>query len=133
MKRATKVKLAVLTVAMLMNQTLFAAETEEEPKICKLPKAHDFSLQEYSQPERLEVAPESEYSFRLTRAADPNKIKVMAKDKILKVEIVPNSSFILVKGKLTPEMTGKFVRLEVFVGTELGCHAQDGWLVKVKG
>lgn len=133
MKPAKNFKIVALMATLFMSQIVYSAETEEEEKICKLPKVLDFTLQEYSVPERLEVEPESEFSFRITRAADPNKIRLLAKSKPLKTEIVPNSSYILVKSKLTPEMTGKFVRLEVFVGTEGICHSSDGWLIKVKG
>ncbi len=133
MKRAINFKLAVLMATLFLSQALYAAEVDEDEKICKQPKVLDFTLQEYSQPERLEVEPESDFSFRITRAADPNKIRLLAKGVALKTEIVPNSSYILVKSKLTPEMTGKYVRLEVFVGTEGICHSSDGWLIKVKG
>lgn len=117
---------------ILIAQNSFANEVEKQEEVCKIPKLLDFNLPEYALPEKHEVAPESVFSFKVSdRGAHPKKIKVMAKDKSLPLEITQNSSFIYVKGKLPPEFTGQFVRLHAFVGTELGCIGKDGWLIKV--
>lgn len=133
MKRTMIFNVAVVAGAMLLSNSVFAYSNDEEEMICKLPKILDFTLPEYSQPERLEVEPEAEFSFKVTGAALPEKIKVAIKGTPLKVELSSNTSFILVKGKLPAELTGKYARIDVFAGTDLGCRAKDGWLVKIKG
>lgn len=121
-----------LTAALLLSQTSLAYSNDSDKKeVCKPPKMLEFTLQEYQQPERLEVPPESEFSFKLSGGTAAEKIQVTAKDKPLAVDIKANSSFTLIKGKLPAELTGQFVRLNVIVKTELGCISRDGWLVKV--
>lgn len=132
MRRIKFFYLTLAALSMILSFSAFAASTEETEEVCKPPKITDFTLPEYSQPERVEVPAEADFSFKIAGDPDPNKIRVMAKDKILKTEISSNTSFTLVKSKLTPELTGKFVRLDIIVGTKLGCKSQGGWLIKVK-
>lgn len=121
-----------LTAILLLSQNSLAYSNDSDKKeVCKPPKMLEFTLQEYQQPERLEVPPESEFSFKLSGGTAAEKIQVIAKDKPLAVDIKHNTSFTLIKGKLPAELTGQFVRLNVIVKTELGCISRDGWLVKV--
>lgn len=123
----------IAAIAILfLNQNALAYSNDSDKKAeCKPPKMLEFTLQEYLQPERLEVRPESEFSFKLSGGTPAEKIQVTAKDKPLAIETKRNTSFTLIKGKLPPELTGQFVRLNVIVNTELGCISRDGWLVKV--
>ena len=132
MKPTLNLKLALFAATLLLANNVFAYSNDAEKKeICKPPKMLEFSLPEYSQPDRLEVAPESEFSFKLSGGTNAENIKVFAKQQSLPVDIKSNTSFTLIKGKLPAELTGKFVRLDVIVKTELGCMSRDGWLVKV--
>ncbi|MEQ1637229.1 MAG: hypothetical protein ABL903_11090 [Methylococcales bacterium] len=132
MKLTLKLKYAFFAATLLLSSNIFAYSNDADKKeVCKPPKMLEFSLKEYSQPERLEVAPESEFSFKLSGGTPAENIQVFAKQKLLPVNIKSNTSFTLIKGKLPAEVTGKFVRLDVIVKTELGCMSRDGWLVKV--
>ena len=134
MKPRSLINFAVATIILLLTHSAIAATEEDEKKVCKLPKILDFTLPLYALPEKLEVEPESEYSFRVSGDVVVDKIKVDAKEKPLKIETKSNTSFVLVKGKLPAEFTGKYVRLDVTAGTDLnGCRAKAGWLIKVKG
>ncbi len=132
MTQMTHFKLGAGALILLLSNVVFAYSTDEPVEICKPPKITDFTLTEYTQPERVEVPAEADFSFKIAGEADSEKIQVEAKGKPLKLDISSNSSFILVKSKLTPELTGKFVRLDVIVGTRLGCKSQNGWLIKIK-
>ncbi|MCX7086662.1 MAG: hypothetical protein NTV00_01275 [Methylococcales bacterium] len=132
MKLPRLLKTTFVVVTMLLSGSVFAYSTDAERKEeCKPPKMLEFTLPEYSQPERLEVKPESEFSFKLSGGTAAEDIQVYAKQKLLPVVITKNTSFMWIKGKLPAELTGKFVRLDVIVKTELGCRSRDGWLVKV--
>ncbi len=98
---------------------------------CREPKFKGFSLTEYKAPEKVEVAPESEFSFTLSGWTDPEKIMLTVKDKILPLEILDKKSFYLIKSKIPAEYTGKFVRFNAFATAKMGCRSKDGWLVKV--
>ncbi len=118
----------------LLSQNSFAYETEEPEEVCKIPKVVEFNLPLYVVPEKHEVAPEADFSFKVSgRGADPKKIRVNVHNNPLKLDITQNSSFINVKGKLPAELTGQFVRLDVQAGTDLGCRAKHGWLIKIAG
>lgn len=117
-----------------LSQNSFAYETDEPEEVCKIPKVLEFSLPEYDKETKHEVPAEADFTFRITgRGADHRKVQVTAKGKPLALDISKNSSFISVKGKLLPEFSGQFVRFDVQVGTDLGCRAKVGWLVKVAG
>ncbi|NOT83853.1 MAG: hypothetical protein HOP02_03535 [Methylococcaceae bacterium] len=130
MKFTKKIALAFVTVVFCNNVVAYSTE-EERKKECKPPKMLEFTLPEYSQAAKVEVNPESEFSFKLSGGTDPEKIQVFAKDKALPVDIKSNTSFTSIKGKLPAAFTGQFVRLNVIVKTELGCMSRDGWLIKI--
>lgn len=132
MKYPLTLKTVFMIVATLISGSALAYSTDDERKeICKPPKMLEFTLQEYTQPEKHEVPPESAFSFKISGGTAPEDIQVFAKQHLLQVEMSKNSSFIWVKGKLPADLTGKFVRIDVIVKTELGCKSRDGWLVKV--
>lgn len=125
---------AFFTYFLAFSQPSLAYETDKPEETCKTPKILEFNLPEYAQPDKHEVAAESEFSFKVTGdGIHPEKIKVTAKDKPLTIQTSQNSSFIGVKGKLPAEFTGEFVRFNVLVTADLGCRARGGWLVKVAG
>ncbi len=125
---------AFFTCLLALAQPSYAYETGKPEEICKTPKILEFNLPEYAQPDKHEVAAESEFSFKVTGdGIHPEKVKVTAKGKALPLQTTQNSSFIGVKGKLPAEFTGEFVRFDVLVTADLGCRARGGWLVKVAG
>lgn len=132
--KVTKVlKAAMFIVAVLFNATASAYSVGEVEEVCKKPQFREFSLPVYKEPEKIEVAAESEFTFMISPWADPNTITLKAKGQPLDFTVESNSSFHRVKAKLPAELTGNFVRIDTSVKAVLGCGDEDGWLVKVAG
>jgi hypothetical protein len=126
-------KIAIFIVAVLLNTPAFAYSVGDVEEVCKKPQFRDFSLPEYKEPEKIEVAPESEFSFMISPWADPHTITLTAKGQPLAFTVESNSSFHRVKAKLPAALTGNFVRIDTRVKAVLGCGDQNGWLIKVAG
>ncbi|MEI7841285.1 MAG: hypothetical protein WCJ11_12375 [Methylococcaceae bacterium] len=123
---------ATLAVALLsMSASSYAYSAGEVEETCKKPQVREFSLPTYEEPEKIEVAAESEFSFKLSEWTDPSTIKVTMKDQLVPVVIESNSSFYKVTAKIPVEYAGKFVRINLFSKAILGCYDQKGWLIKV--
>jgi hypothetical protein len=122
----------LLLIALSASSTGFAYTPEEQSKQCHKPKFTDFTLTEYKAPEQAEIAPESEFSFKVPAWTDPESIKLTAKKQPLPFTIESNTSFHKVKAKIPAEFTGKFVRLDVSAKVLEGeCREITGWLLKV--
>lgn len=131
MTTITMFKSACVFAMVLFSATAAAYSKEDDEEACKKPQFRDFTLPEYAEPEKLEVAPESEFTIMLSPWADPKTIKLAAKKQPLEFSVESNSSFHRIKAKLPPELTGKFVRIDTSVKAVLGCTEKDGWLIKV--
>lgn len=125
------IKLALTIAALCMNGAAIAYEADVEEDVCKKPKYTDFSLTEYKEPERIEVAPESEFEFKISSWADPTTLKLSARREKVDFTVESTSTFHRVKAKLPPSLTGKFARIDASVKAVLGCDEQKGWLVKI--
>jgi hypothetical protein len=124
---------ATLAVALLsVSVGSYAYSAGEVEDTCKKPQVREFSLPTYQEPEKIEVAAESEFSFKLSEWTDPSTIKVTMKEQSVPVVIESNSSFHKVTAKIPAEYTGKFLRINLFSKAVLGCYDQEGWLVKVE-
>ncbi|TAL46713.1 MAG: hypothetical protein EPN89_09925 [Methylovulum sp.] len=130
MKITTIFKSALL-ITTLVHGSASAYSPEEKDTVCKKPRFTDFTLTTYNAPENIEVAPESEFYFRVSAWADPSTISLTVKNKPLKFTVESNSSFHKVKAKLPAELTGQFARINTGAKALLGCDDQAGWLVKV--
>jgi len=124
-------KSAGILVMVLFSGAVAAYSKDDGEEVCKKPQYRDFTLPVYAEPEKLEVAPESEFTIMLSSWADPKTIKLSAKKQPLEFTVESNSSFHRIKAKLPPELTGKFVRIDTSVKAVLGCTEKDGWLIKV--
>ena len=124
-------KLMLMSSALLYMQTAAAFNTKPVPEECKNPKFEKFSLPTYKAPERIEVPPESEFSFVLSSKINPETIKVVIKDKEIPYTVENKKSFYRITSKIPAEYTGQFVRISTFVTALLDCKGKDGWLVKV--
>ena len=133
MKLTKMFKAAIFIVAVLFNATASAYSAGEVEEVCTKPKFRDFSLPVYKEPEKIEVAPESEFSFMISPWADPDTIILTAKGQPLAFTVESNSSFHRVKAKLPAALTGNYVRIDASVKAVLGCGDQDGWLIKIAG
>ena len=124
-------KFIIISSIFTLSQPAFAYNAGNLEEKCKPPSFKSFSLPEYKAPERLEVTPESEFSFLIPRNTDATTLKVTAKKQNLKMEVETKESFHIARGKLPAEFTGKFVRINVQVVASLGCKGKDGFLIKV--
>jgi hypothetical protein len=132
MRVTKRLKLILLTAIILANGVVFAYSPDELAKECHKPKFTDFTLTEYKMPEQIEVAPESEFSFKVPAWTNPESIKLTVKNQAIAFTVESNSSFHKVKAKLPAEFTGKFVRLNASAKVIDGvCHETSGWLLKI--
>lgn len=130
--RATKMFSPILlAAAVLFTGTVFAYEVGKTDEICIKPQFRDFNLPVYKEPEKTEVPPESTLSFMLSPWADPETIKLTAKNQNLEFTVESNSSFHRVKAKLPAAFNGQYVRINARATAILGCSDQFGWLIKV--
>jgi glycogen synthase len=121
-----------LAVALLsVSVGSYAYSVGEVEEACKKPQVREFSLPTYQEPEKIEVAAESEFSFKLSEWTDPSTIKVTMKEQSVPIVIESNSSFHKVTAKIPAEYTGKYVRINLFSKAIIGCYEREGWLVKV--
>lgn len=123
----TTLAVALLSVSV-GSYAYSAGEVEED---CKKPQVREFSLPTYQEPEKIEVAAESEFTFKLSEWTDPHTIKLTMKEHSVPFTVDSNNSFHKVTAKIPTEYTGKFVRINLFLKAVLGCYEQEGWLVKV--
>jgi hypothetical protein len=125
------IKIALAMAALCMNGAAIAYEADVEEDVCKKPKYTDFSLTEYKEPERIEVAPESEFEFKISAWADPTTLKLTARREKIDYTVESTSTFHRIKAKLPASLNGKFARIDANVKAVLGCDEQKGWLVKI--
>ncbi len=125
------VKPAAVILMFMSNVEAQAYSAGDVDEICKKPQVREFSLPTYEEPEKIEVAPESKFSFILSEWTDPATIKLTMKEKSVPFTVESNNSFHKVTSMISAELTGSFVRINLFSKAILGCHDQKGWLVKV--
>ncbi|MDD5228020.1 MAG: hypothetical protein PHN45_05370 [Methylococcales bacterium] len=131
MRLVNAIKSAAVVLMLLSNVEAQAYSAGEVEEICKKPQVREFSLPTYQEPEKIEVAPESEFSFKLSVWTDPSTIKLSMKEQAVPFAVESNSSFHKVTAKIPAEFTGKYVRINLFSKAVLGCYDREGWLVKV--
>jgi len=117
--------------AVLLTGTANAYEPGKTEEICKKPQFREFNLPVYKEPEKTEVPPESTLSFMLSAWANPETIKLTAKNQPLEYTVESNSSFHRIKAKLPASLNGQFVRINARATAILGCYDQTGWLIKI--
>ncbi|MDR4470493.1 MAG: hypothetical protein MRJ68_19705 [Nitrospira sp.] len=79
----------------------------------------------------VEVAPKSEFSLLISKAALPSSITAKIKDEQIPVTVKPINNGLVVKGKLPESAVGRYIRLDIFAKGPGGCDKADGWLLKV--
>lgn len=112
----------------LASHAYSAGEVEE---ICKKPKIHDFSLPVYQEPEKIEVAPESDLTFSLSVWTNPELIKLTIKDEPLEFTRESNSTLHKIHAKIPSKFNGQFARINVTATAILGCYTKEGFLIKI--
>ena len=109
----------------------FAYSAGEVDEICKKPKIHEFSLPVYQEPEKIEVAPESDLSFSLSAWTNPDLIKLTIKDEPLEFTRESNSTLHKIHAKIPAKFNGQFARINITATAILGCYTKEGFLIKV--
>lgn len=80
-----------------------------------------------------EVAPGSEFSFKVYDVHNPKQIEVTAKNIIIPTTIEHKNDFIVVHGKLPENLKGTAARVIAKVKGKLPrCNREEGWLLKIK-
>lgn len=117
--------------ALIVSYSASAYNGKPLDEQCKKPRFDRFSLPIYKPPERINVAPESEFSFRLSSKTAVETLKLTIKGKSIDYQIEKNNSFSRITSKIPAEYTGKFIRINASVTAKLDCIGKGGWLVKV--
>lgn len=121
---------------MLIATTLFAVNAlayndEKEKELCRPPKIQEFTLPVYSESNKVEVQPESEFSFVVSGWANPKKIKLNGKGIDIPFTVKSNETFHKINAKLPSAFNGQAVRISTRIPAVLECYSTMGWLVKV--
>ncbi len=124
-------KMMFLFSALTLSYSANAYNGKPMAEQCQKPHFDKFSLPVYKVPERIEVAPESEFSFTLSSKVAPESVRIMMKKEKVEHTVESNSSFHKITSKIPAKFTGKFIRINVFAAAKLECQNAHGWLVKV--
>jgi len=120
-------KLAFLIGSIGFTSSVFAYGASDTNNGCKKPRFKSFTPVHKS-----EVNPESEISFTVSGYANPDTIKVVAKNVPLKAKVVHKMSFYAVSATLPDSLIGRYARIHVSAEGMLGCVGKDGWLLKIR-
>ncbi len=124
-------KMLFLFSALTLSYSASAYNGKPMTEQCQKPHFDKFSLPVYKVPERIEVAPESEFSFTVSSKVAPETIRIMMKKEAISYTVESNNSFHQITSKIPAKFTGKFIRINVFAIAKLECKNSHGWLVKV--
>lgn len=130
MKLTTGWKSVILISIISFSGAVLAATPDEETdKKCKKPK-----FREFTPIQNTEVLPESQFSFHISRDADPLHITAEVKGEKVPVTVVNKIAFIMATAKLPASLREGFVRIHVTAKAAEGeCVGGDGWLIRIKG
>ncbi|MBM4208754.1 MAG: hypothetical protein FJ190_12430 [Gammaproteobacteria bacterium] len=131
MKPALFLQSLALMATALLTIKAYAYEDEKKKELCRPPKIQEFTLPVYSENNKQEVAPESEFSFVVSGWANHKKIQLTGKGKDIPFTVKSNETFHKITAKLIPEYTGQTVRISTRIPALLDCYSTMGWLVKV--
>ena len=81
MKTMQTAKVVGVALALLTSVQVQAYSAGEVEEVCKKPQVREFSLPTYQEPDNIEVAPESEFSFKLSDWTDPQTIRLTLKEQ----------------------------------------------------
>lgn len=107
-----------------------AGGTASDP--CSRVLFSEFNPQPFSQEKNsTEVAPQSEFSFLVSKETFPKSIKVSIRDETVPIDVTPHYAGFQVTGKLPDSIKGAFVRINITANGPYQCERGDGWLLKV--
>ncbi len=120
-------KLVFLISSIGFTNSAFAYGVKDTNNGCKKPRFKTFKPAHKS-----EVDPESKISFTVSGYANPDTIKVVAKNVPLKAKVEYKVSFYAVSATLPASLSGRYARIHVSAEGMLGCVGKDGWLLKIR-
>lgn len=132
MKKLILVMVGLL--AFLSTSVTFAgAHVEHGGKNPNSPSACKMARIGKLKPEPLsEVAPGSEFSFKVFDVHNPKLIEVTAKNIVIPTTIEHKTDFVVVHGKLPETLKGTAARVIAKVKGKLPkCDSEAGWLLKI--
>ena len=116
-------------ILLIFSTTLWAygGGSSSSTKACIKPKFTEFSPADKS-----EVAAKSVISFVASEDANPESIKVTAKELPVALTITPeNEGSFLVTGNLPETLKDTFARISISAEGHNKCKGTGGWLVKI--
>ncbi|WP_152976288.1 hypothetical protein [Methyloglobulus morosus] len=131
MKRDTLLRSLTLIAVALGSVEALAYSDDKEKEICRHPKVQEFTLPEYGDANKKEVAPEAEFTFVVSGWASPKKFKLDGKGIDIPFAVQSTETYHKVKAKLPAALTGHLVRINARIPAVLGCYSTVGWLIKV--
>ncbi|CAG7857582.1 hypothetical protein MCAMS1_02458 [biofilm metagenome] len=131
MKPVLLIKGMMLITTVLFAVNAFAYNDEKEKELCRPPKIQEFTLPIYSETNKVEVEPESEFSFVVSGWANPKKIKLNGKGIDIPFTVKSTETFHKVHAKLPAAFNGQTVRISTRIPAVLECYSTLGWLIKV--
>lgn len=130
-----KLNLVMIGLLALMNSSFVLAGVHVEhggknpnnPSSCKMARIGKLTPAPLS-----EVAPGSEFSFKVYDVHNPKLIEVTAKNIVIPTTIEHKTDFVVVHGKLPETLKGTAARVIAKVRGKLPkCNAEEGWLLKI--
>lgn len=130
-----KLNLMLVGALALMNSCVALAGAHVEhggknpnsPSACKTARIGKLNPAPLS-----EVAPGSEFSFKVFDIHNPKLIEVSAKNIVIPTTIEHKTDFVVVHGKLPENLKGMAARVIAKVKGKLPkCNAEEGWLLKI--
>lgn len=130
-----KLNLVTLGLLALLNSCFAVAGVHSEhsgknpntPSTCKMARIGKLTPAPLS-----EVAPGSDFSFKVFDVHNPKLIEVSAKNIIIPATIEHKTDFVVVHGKLPEILKGTAARVIAKVKGKLPkCNTEEGWLLKI--
>lgn len=130
-----KLNLVVIGLLALINSSFVLAGVHVEhggknpntPSACKMARIGKLKPEPLS-----EVAPGSEFSFKVFDVHNPKLIEVTAKNIVIPTIIEHKTDFVVVHGKLPETLKGTAARVIAKVKGKLPkCNTEEGWLLKI--
>ena len=78
------------------------------------------------------VAPQSEFSFKVSALTNPDSIQVNVKKLPVSVTIKQEGNAYLITGTLPATLQDTYARVNINATGTNGCEVKDGWLLKIE-
>ena len=122
------IKLMTIFMLTVFSTNLLAyGSSSSSKKACKKPNISQFT------PAHLAVvAPQSEFSFKVSALTNPESIQVSIKKQPVSVTVKKEGNAYLITGTLPATLQDTYGRVNINATGTNGCEATDGWLLKIE-